>query len=216
MLLSSRHVEPMAQPDTLSTIAFLRARDLTFSHGGHAVLGPLNFSVGPGLTWVCGGDGKGKTTLLRLMAGRLQPTQGTLVFDAKTVFDEGCSDPSLDETSAQTWLADLQPLFPGWDHALHSQLGEALGLADHLHKPLFMLSAGSRRKVGLLAAAASGAHLTLLDVPFAALDAPSSRALTQVLQSASKNNTRAWVVADYERPAWVLGLGRARLIELGD
>ncbi len=216
MLFSSRNVEPMAEPDTSHANVFLRAKDLTFSHGHHAVLGPLNFSVGPGLTWVCGGDGSGKTTLLRLMAGRLLPTAGTLLLDVKTVFDEGCTDPTLNETAAQTWLADVQPQFPEWDHALQLQLGLALGLADHLHKPLFMLSAGSRRKVGLLAAVASGAQLTLLDVPYAALDAPSCRVLTQVLQGASKSPARAWVVADYEPPAWFAGLGRAGLIELGD
>ena len=206
----------MAKPETFDTTVFLRASDLTFSHGHHTVLGPLNFSVGPGLTWICGGDGKGKTTLLRLMAGRLQPTAGTLILDVKPVFDDGCTDPSLNETVAQNWLADLQPRFPEWDHAVQLHLGQALGLADHLHKPLFMLSAGSRRKVGLLAAVASGAPLTLLDLPFAALDAPSCRVLTQVLQGASTSHARAWVVADYEPPAWFAGLGRKGLIELGD
>ncbi len=206
----------MTEPDTTNTTALLRARDLTFSHDHHPVLGPLNFSVGAGLTWVCGGDGKGKTTLLRLMAGRLQPTAGSLVLDVKTVFDEGCTDPSLNETAAQTWLAKLQPRFPEWDHAVQLHLGDALGLGEHVHKPLFMLSTGSRRKVGLLAAAASGAQLTLLDVPFAALDAPSCRVLTHVLEGASRSDTRVWVVADYERPAWAAGLNRPGLIELGD
>ena len=59
MRLSGQDTLPMGEPDTPCSTVLLQARNLTFSHGAHAVLGPLNFSVGPGLTWVCGGDGRG-------------------------------------------------------------------------------------------------------------------------------------------------------------
>ena len=206
----------MGEPDTPCSTVLLQARNLTFSHGAHAVLGPLNFSVGPGLTWVCGGDGRGKTTLLRLMAGQFAPTTGDLAVHARTVFDDSCQGAALNETVAKAWLTGLQDRFPQWDHTATPQLGLALGLADHLHKPFYMLSAGSRRKVGLLAAAASGAQLTLLDTPFAALDAPSCRVLTRLLTDASQGRSRAWVVADCERPALGAGCGPVTLIDLGD
>lgn len=206
----------MGEPDTPSSAVLMQAKNLTFSHGAHVVLGPLNFGVGPGLTWVCGGDGRGKTTLLRLMAGQLLPTTGTLTVDALTEFDESCQGAALNETVAQDWLSGLQHRFPQWDHTATPQLGRALGLAEHLHKPFYMLSAGSRRKVGLLAAAVSGAQLTLLDTPFAALDAPSCRVLVQLLTDASQSRSRAWVVADYQRPALGSRCGPVTLIDLGD
>lgn len=79
-----------------------------------------------------------------------------------------------------------------------------------------MLSAGSRRKAGLLAAAASGAELTLLDTPFAALDAASGRVLVQVLADARQSQTRAWVVADAQRPPELPGGSPMTFIDLGD
>ena len=75
-----------------------------------------------------------------------------------------------------------------------------------------MLSTGSKRKVWLAAACASGAPLTLLDEPFAALDKTSIRCLLGVLGDAAAQPQRAWVLADYVAPpgvplAWQLDLG---------
>jgi energy-coupling factor transporter ATP-binding protein EcfA2 len=61
-----------------------------------------------------------------------------------------------------------------------------------------MLSTGSRRKVALVGLLASGATVTCLDQPFAALDAPSVGVVRDFLAEAADHATRTWVVADYE------------------
>ena len=115
------------------------------------------------------------------------------------------------EVAAQ-WLATTAARYPQWDAALLQDLCEALDLRPHLDKPLYMLSTGSKRKVWLAAACASGAPLTLLDEPFAALDKTSIRCLLGVLGDAAAQPQRAWVLADYVAPpgvplAWQLDLG---------
>ena len=206
----------MGMPDNPRTSWLLQAKDLSFRLGDHRVLGPLNFSVGPGLTWACGGDGRGKTTLLRLMAGRLLPTAGSLSRKVATTFDHDTTDPALNQIDLQSWLSGLQDRYPQWDPAVQTRLAAAWALSDHLHKPFYMLSAGSRRKAGLLAAAASGAELTLLDTPFAALDAASGRVLIQLLTEARQSQARAWVVADPQRSPAFHGGGSINFIDLGD
>jgi ABC-type multidrug transport system ATPase subunit len=79
-----------------------------------------------------------------------------------------------------------------------------------------MLSTGSRRKLGLVAAAASGATLTLLDTPYGGLDAPSSRVLSQLLAEAAQGTQRAWVVADHGLPTALDGVPLAGVLDLGD
>lgn len=81
---------------------------------------------------------------------------------------------------------------------------EAFALAPHLPKSIYMLSTGTKRKVFLAAAFASGAAVTLLDEPLAALDKTSITLVLDVLQEASHHISRAWVVADYVAPRGVV------------
>lgn len=192
--------------DAPSTV--VRAQGL----GLHALSG-LSFSVGPGLTWVRGGEGRGKTTLLRVLAGQLVPATGTLERLPGAPWFEDPDDPAEDDTVAQAWLDTRRRRHRAWDRALEARLAEAFGLAEHLPKPLYMLSKGSRRKVGLVGALASNALLTLVDSPFAALDAVSVRLLTALLLEAAAGAQRAWVVADYECPDALAGVP---VIDLGD
>jgi ABC-type multidrug transport system ATPase subunit len=118
-----------------------------------------------------------------------------------------------DQTEVEQFLQHSRRQWPHWDAALCARLVAALGLEEHAHKPLYMLSTGSKRKVWIAAACASGAELTCLDEPFAALDRASIRIITELLQDAADHSQRAWVVADYQAPA---GVTLAATIDLGE
>jgi ABC-type multidrug transport system ATPase subunit len=199
------------KPDVL-----LEAEGLSFSVGGRLLLHPLSFTLGPGLHFVAGGEGRGKTTLLQLMAGTLQAQSGRLHRLASSVYFENPGHPDDDPTPARAWLDSLRPRFVNWDVTRATEAIDGFGLAEHIDKPMFMLSTGSRRKVGLVAALASGAALTLLDAPFAALDAASCRRLVTRLAQAAEDLRHAWVLADYELPAGLAGVPLAGRIDLGD
>lgn len=194
----------------------LQAHDLGFAHPGHTLFAGLSFAIGPGLTLLRGGDGRGKTTLLRLIAREIAPKAGRIECDAAPVFFETPADPAHDDVVVRDWLAARQQRFSGWRADLAAGLIEDFGLAEHLAKPMYMLSTGSRRKVWLVAASACEAQVTLLDMPFAALDGPSGRRLADILADAAARADRAWVVADYDLPASLAGLAQGRTIELGD
>ena len=196
--------------------SLFEAENLAFSFPGLDLLSDLSFAIKPGLTLLRGGSGRGKKTLLRLISGELQPSSGLAVRRAKTQWCEDPADPGSDDIVARAWLAARRPRFSQWQADLETELIEGFGLSPHIDKPLYMLSTGSRRKVGLLGAAASGAELTMIDRPFAALDASSSRLLAQLLAEASAGQSLAWVIADYELPACLSGLALAGLIDLGD
>lgn len=195
---------------------WFEAHDLGHAEGGHAVLRGLTFRIGPGLTLVRGGEQRGKTTLLRLLAGELQPSQGTLQRHAAQVFRADRAEPEhAERTIAQAW-AQHGRRWPAWDDALARDLADAFGLTEHLHKHPHMLSTGSRRKAACVVAFASGADVALLDVPHASLDASSSRVLTELLAEAAQHPRRAWVVADYEPLPGIADSAYAGVIDLGD
>jgi energy-coupling factor transporter ATP-binding protein EcfA2 len=89
---------------------------------------------------------------------------------------------------------------------------EGLSLTEHQHKPMYMLSTGSRRKVWFAAAVVCGAPLTLVDEPFAALDKRSIAFVCEVLRAAGQRQDRVWILADHEAPE---GVPLAGTIDLG-
>jgi len=207
-------IAPRAHPQPPPVL--LRAEGLAFGRPGAQLFNGLSFDVHPGLSLVRGGDGRGKSSLLRLLAGRLQPEAGRLQCTVERVLHDGVADPAEDAVQASDWLAQRQAAHRGWSPAVAARLIDAFGLAPHRGKALHMLSTGSRRKLSLVAAAASGAPLTLLDAPFAALDAPSCRVLGALLAEAADDAQRAWVIADHERPHGLAAVALRALIDLGD
>lgn len=170
----------------------------------------LSGHIPAGVTLVCGGDGCGKSTLLRLLAGELTPRSGQVVMDGIDHSQVFWIDPrsdavntALNDVVVQSYFNALPAQWPQVDTAWLAELTGALGLSPHAHKPMFMLSTGSRRKVLLAAALASGAALTLVDEPFAALDAPSIRCVTAALVRVAAQAQRVFVMADYQAPVGV-------------
>ena len=140
-----------------------------------------------GLVAVTGDEGAGKTRLLRGLG------EDALWLDLSLPGQE-------DQTPLQVW-DKLRPQCPRWSTQLQQDLVEALDLTPHLDKKLFMLSTGSRRKVALVGLLASGATVTCLDQPFAALDGPSARVIRDFLADVADHASRTWVVADYTADA---------------
>jgi ABC-type cobalamin/Fe3+-siderophores transport system ATPase subunit len=170
----------------------------------------LSAKIPAGVTLVCGGDGCGKSTLLRLLAGELTPGSGQVVMDGIVHSQVFWMDPrsdavntALNDVVVQSYFNALPAQWPQVDTAWLAELTGALGLSPHAHKPMFMLSTGSRRKVLLAAALASGSPLTLVDEPFAALDAPSIRCVTAALVRVAAQAQRVCVMADYQAPVGV-------------
>lgn len=200
----------------------LQVQDLCFGWPGRPLFRDLNFTMPPGVSLVHGEDGCGKSTLLALLAGALPAQAGTLSVtgihldrqhDAyrHQVFWIDPQTEAHDAISAAAYLESLGHHYPRFSSEALSDLVEGFALEPHLGKPLYMLSAGSKRKVWLSAAFAAGTPVTLIDQPFAALDAPSMRFLTGLLHDVAGHPTRAWLLADHHAPE---GVSLASVIHL--
>jgi len=197
---------------------------VSFAHPDCVVLRDFSAQLAPGVALVLGGDGRGKTTVLELLAGVLSPVTGRLQLGGvfldeqpeayrQQVFWIDPRSTAHDALTVTDYLQSVQRAYPDFDEALLAEEIEGLALAPHLHKNLFMLSTGSKRKVWIAAAVASGAKLTLLDGPFVSLDQASINFVLQLLTEAARQTTRMWLVADYVAPVDVLA---TTLIDLGD
>ncbi|MCF8209081.1 MAG: ATP-binding cassette domain-containing protein [Rhodoferax sp.] len=148
-----------------------------------------------GLVAVIGGERTGKTSLLRRLCGELPPLPGESPHPDALWLD--LTLPTFDALTTQQVWDDLQARCPAWNAELQQGLLQALGLAAHLEKYIYMLSNGSRRKVALVGLLACGATVTCLDQPYAALDHASIRVVREFLEDMSDHAHRTWIVADY-------------------
>jgi len=196
--------------NSATSAPILVVKDLCFAYPGQPPLfSAWSASIGAGLTQLYGDDGSGKSTLLRLMAGSL-PAKGQLSLagarsDAdlksyqRSVFFVDPETSEFDEATATECTSMLRAGDAGFDEARWESCVDGFSLRPHLAKPMYMLSTGSKRKIGLAAALASGRALTLLDEPMAALDNASIRFLWRALADVAGSSGRAIVVASAVR-----------------
>lgn len=204
--------------------AILQVDGLQFHYPQRELFTRFSASIPAGVTLVRGGDGRGKTTLLRLLAGELTCDAGHLRINGtglqqqpqlyrQQVFWTEPRTEAFDAMTPPGYFESQRKRFAGFDDAVLARCVDGLSLAPEMNKQLYMLSTGSKRKVWLAAAFASGAAVTLLDMPFAALDKPSIRFVLELLQKAAGHRDRVCVLADYTAPE---GVCLAGVIDLGD
>lgn len=209
----------------------LRIRQLDFAWPNRLLFHDWQADIGPGLTWLHGPNGCGKSTLLKLLAAALPAQRGHLRLDAHTpgaaplqIDLAAPAEPPLDWRRAVVWCPPEGPVFdhltapeyfgflaslyPRFDAAALAQHIDGFQLAPHSRLPMARLSSGTRRKIGLAAALASGARVLLLDEPLNALDAASAAHLNQTLHALHQQPDRLGLVASHQP---LDGLAAARL-----
>ena len=161
----------------------LSARQLGFCRAGRPVFDGIDFTVGPGeLLQVTGANGSGKTSLLRVLSGLLEPAAGELRWRARpvragesgylqSVAYVGHTDGIDPDLSAEQNLAFAMRVAGGTpSRALVDRALDAYGMALATAAPVRRLSQGQRRRVALARLMLVPRVLWLLDEPLTSLD----------------------------------------------
>ncbi len=139
---------------------------------------------------VVGPSGCGKTTLLKLVAGLLQPTSGSIRFTPgengdrprnALVFQDHGVFPWLKVVDNVAFGLEMQGVGPAERRARAMEFLQRIGLADFADRHPHELSVGMRQRVGIARAYVSQHPILLLDEPFGALDAQTRLLLQEEL-----------------------------------
>ncbi len=145
--------------------------------GGGPIFPPLTFEVDRGdHVAVLGPNGSGKTSLLRIMAGRDKDFRGTL----KLGYQVAVGYYSQEFESLNPKLVLLEQIRKSFPHLTYNAAMTALGhflLAKQAEELISKLSQGEKARLALTCLFLSGANLLLLDEPTNHLDEESRRAL---------------------------------------
>ncbi len=129
---------------------------------------------------VLGPSGCGKTTLLRIIAGILQPTEGKVIYEGAKdnnspatalVFQEHGVFPWMNVIDNVCFGLETQKISKKDRYRMAMPLIEKMHLAGFIKNYPHQLSSGMKQRVGLARAFVSGAEILLMDEPFASLDA---------------------------------------------
>ncbi len=181
----------MPSPVILTSVAYA-------TPDGARLFSDLDLTFGPKRTGLVGRNGTGKTTILRLVSGELQPLSGSISkpgrigllrqlvqVDGGTVADQfGVRDDlaRLDRVEAGTG-GDADVLDADWTLPSRVEAAlDAVGLAVEPDRPLATLSGGQRTRVQLAALLFAEPDMILLDEPTNNLDAEGRAAVAEMLR----------------------------------
>jgi taurine transport system ATP-binding protein len=174
----------------------LRLNAVSFAYDGDRaaklVLDQVSLGIARGeFVVVLGQSGSGKTSLLNLAAGFLDPKSGHVILDGKTVHGPSAERAVVFQDDARfAWFnARDNVAFPlqlrGMGRAERYRRAEALladvGLSGQGDKAIWELSGGMRQRVGIARALAAEPEFLLMDEPFGALDAMTRDQMQELL-----------------------------------
>ena len=196
----------------------LDLRQLHCSFGERVVLHDVALQLAAGeRVAVTGRSGRGKTTLLRVIAGLQDADQGELTLQGQAAMRGGQSVLPAWQRSLQLVFQDLG-LWPtrtvmqhlrdalaaqglrGTEASLRcEQTLQALGIAALADRKPARLSGGEARRVALARALVTRPKLLLLDEPFASLDAESRADGFALLEQILAESEAAVVLVTHDR-----------------
>jgi ABC-2 type transport system ATP-binding protein len=148
------------------------ARGITKRFGQRAALRDVSFDAAGGeLLAIIGPNGAGKTTLLSILAGLLEPTEGTLTRDPS---DIGWV-PQQTAVYGKLTVRENLELFAKLEkvadpRAAVARMLEQTGLTDRADEELSKLSGGNRQRVNIAVGLLAEPPVLLLDEPTSSLD----------------------------------------------
>ena len=131
------------------------------------------------IIWVRGANGCGKSTLIRLIAGMLHATAGSIQTEGRIALaDENLAlDANLTVEKALMFWADMDGATADARSAAMADM-DLQGLAQ---VPVRFLSTGQRKRASIARVLASKANIWLLDEPYNGLDSESCARLDQAI-----------------------------------
>lgn len=182
----------------------ISTRNLTRRYGPVIAVDDVSLDIERGqIVGLLGHNGAGKTTVMKILTGYLEPSSGSV--------SVGGVDVAADRIGAQRligYLPENAPLYPemlvqeylrmmaelrglesgGIDRAIADAAG-VTGLADHLVHPIGTLSKGYQQRVGLAQAILHEPDVLVLDEPTNGLDPVQIQSIRQLIRRLGERAT---------------------------
>ncbi|OQX13660.1 MAG: ABC-F family ATPase [Thiothrix lacustris] len=169
----------------------VEVNNLTFGYDGmeKPLINNFTFAIEAGeKVGIIGENGVGKTTLLKLLEGKLQPQKGSIKWAEKvriSTYEQDHEDDFKSDISLTDWMADFvrKSGYEGEDAETQNRgtLGRLLFGGDTVKKPVRVLSGGEKGRMIFGRLMLSRTNVMLMDEPTNHLDMESIESLNGAL-----------------------------------
>ena len=179
----------------------IEANQLTRRYGDFVAVEDVSFRIEPGeIVGLLGHNGAGKTTIMKMLTGYLEPSSGSVLFDGLEVEQ----DPVRVQQNLG-YLPENLPLYPELTvmdylqyaaelrqidarHAVARAI-DATELRDKALDPISTLSRGYRQRVGVAQAILHRPRFLIMDEPTSGLDPGQTQHMRQLIQDLAASAT---------------------------
>ncbi len=181
----------------------IAARGLTRFYGDTLAVENVSFSVSPGeIVGLLGHNGAGKSTVLKLITGALEPDQGTVHLDGEAMTPEAQGIrarigylpenlPLYTEMQVVDYLDYMARLQGLTGKAAHEAIMHSMQITEltaRAFERIEQLSRGFRQRVGVAQAILHNPRYVVLDEPTNGLDPTQTLAMRELLERLSENS----------------------------
>ena len=179
----------------------IEAKGLVRRYGDFAAVDDVSFSIGPGeVVGLLGHNGAGKTTIMKMLTGYVEPSAGRVWVDGQDVFCDPCriqaqmgylpeSSPLYPELTVIDYLAyaaELRGLKP---RACVAEAIAATQLEEKAYDTIATLSRGFKQRVGVAQAILHKPRFLILDEPSNGLDPTQTQHMRNLILELSTSAT---------------------------
>lgn len=213
-------------------MSLVTAQDLTKAYNNTNVVENLSFSLQEGkCVALLGPNGAGKTTTLKMLAGFIQPTSGTITFDVQSLSDDFRNYVGylpqfpvfyrwMTGYEFLVYVGELANLSKKEAGEKADELLELVNLKDFKKMRISKYSGGMKQRLGIAQALIHSPKLIILDEPVSALDPIGRREVLNLMRELKKDATILFsthILNDAEEVSdEIILLNKGKIIEKGN
>ena len=173
-------------------------------YGDFAAVDNVSFSISPGeIVGLLGHNGAGKTTIMKMLTGFLEPTDGTITINGTDIVSqrqsvqreigylpENCPVyPEMTVIDYLDYAASLQGIPAEMRSTMVAEAISQTALSDKAHQSIATLSRGYRQRTGVAQAILHHPKFLILDEPTNGLDPTQIQQMRELIRGLAKKST---------------------------
>lgn len=188
----------------------LELQNIGKAYGSAQILKDIDLCIMDGeIVSILGPSGCGKTTLLNLILGLTEATEGTILFNGvditdvpmekrgfNIVFQDYALFPNLNVRQNITYGLKNKPEVSSKEEV--EELVNLLGLSEHLDKRIHQLSGGQKQRVALARTLVMKPKILLLDEPLSALDGVIKESIKQKIREIARTYSLTTIIVTHD------------------